>query len=556
MSRSSTGPTTGFTCPTPNPSSAPVTSVRHVIPPLDRKGLLVPHFPAHPLLAAPTRDKEGLLDASKPCPGPSGDSLPSMQFQAGLSPIEASGPSPAAASLPQFTPGVISAPPSKVALPLHGDATAPTSATQEQMADQLIEMYCVPARQCPSSARAAALQQQVHQRAVAQRQQQQHHTGPSVSALAPPASMPYAPHAVPSHELLKTATERCYGGGADLARQTDLASTLPVVPVPAPPALLPAQHLHVHGGAQAPAATVNVPVLVPATTATVVAMTANPANTIDTAPISAAPLACAPTATAADPTPLLLSTAGCPPSLPTAPNTGNVLREEAVSTRPVSPRSPAAPSPGVAWLSMEQQMQILLPTHKRLLVTALATWAYHCRMNSKRVLQRALILWMRASPSLRLQPLVDMDAKHPVTVALAACFWIAMKCDGHRRLIVKSSKLAQVTGCERSALPAAELYIMEIVDWNPYKGLAATVARAREALVEANWTPEMVAPGSACPSSTPSSGAEGCPSATATATATTAKVSGQRGGSSSSSLQEDTDSIAAVVKRRRLATAK
>ena len=60
-----------------------VTSVRHVIPPLDRKGLLVPHFPAHPLLAAPTRYKEGLLDASKPCPGPSGDSLPSMQFQAG-----------------------------------------------------------------------------------------------------------------------------------------------------------------------------------------------------------------------------------------------------------------------------------------------------------------------------------------------------------------------------------------------------------------------------------------------------------------------------------------
>jgi len=159
----------------------------------------------------------------------------------------------------------------------------------------------------------------------------------------------------------------------------------------------------------------------------------------------------------------------------------------ATCTRPVSP----APSPRTIthplWLSTEQQMDIIRCQNKRMLVTVLATWACQCGMNSRKVLQKALLVWLRAAPKLALLRLAEIDHKNPVVVALAACFWIAMKCDGHRRQITKASRLAQVTGCSAAALPRAELYVMELIDWNPYQGLARGIAQQKaEAAAEAH----------------------------------------------------------------------
>lgn len=92
-------------------------------------------------------------------------------------------------------------------------------------------------------------------------------------------------------------------------------------------------------------------------------------------------------------------------------------------------------------------------------------------MASRPPTRRALIIWLRALPNMAILRLVELDARQPVTLAMAACFWIAMKCDGHRRSITKASRLASVTGCSAKALPAAEVYIMDLIDWAPYKGL-------------------------------------------------------------------------------------
>jgi len=149
------------------------------------------------------------------------------------------------------------------------------------------------------------------------------------------------------------------------------------------------------------------------------------------------------------------------------------------------PNSPAqSPRPPTPTLSLDQQLQMLLPNNKRLLVTVLATWACLCRMNSRKVLQRALIIWMRVLPRLAIAKLCEIDVGSPVVAALAACFWIAMKCDGHRRSITKASRLAYIAGCSPAALPAAEIYIMDLIDWNPYQGLVAGI-QAEKAQAEA-----------------------------------------------------------------------
>lgn len=91
---------------------------------------------------------------------------------------------------------------------------------------------------------------------------------------------------------------------------------------------------------------------------------------------------------------------------------------------------------------------------------------------------------MRVLPRLAIAKLCEIDVGSPVVAALAACFWIAMKCDGHRRSITKASRLAYIAGCSPAALPAAEIYIMDLIDWNPYQGLVAGI-QAEKAQAEA-----------------------------------------------------------------------
>ncbi|CAG9464807.1 unnamed protein product [Pedinophyceae sp. YPF-701] len=122
-------------------------------------------------------------------------------------------------------------------------------------------------------------------------------------------------------------------------------------------------------------------------------------------------------------------------------------------------------------LNTEKNLLLVTPNYTRHVQSLVASWAVLARVTARATVTRAVRLWREVLPKLSLQRCVEIDPEQPVVAVLAACFWTACKLEEPRKHQIKGAALAQLVGVRgTSAIPRAELYIMDLLDWKPLLG--------------------------------------------------------------------------------------
>jgi hypothetical protein len=117
----------------------------------------------------------------------------------------------------------------------------------------------------------------------------------------------------------------------------------------------------------------------------------------------------------------------------------------------------------------------LPPTTSTVTSAALvAHWGRACGGSpSGGALALALHLFRRVESRLCPATLTSAGARCPRRAGLAACLWVAAKAVDARGAAPRGAALALLAGASVPALAAAELHVLQLVDWAPLAGLGS-----------------------------------------------------------------------------------
>lgn len=129
-----------------------------------------------------------------------------------------------------------------------------------------------------------------------------------------------------------------------------------------------------------------------------------------------------------------------------------------------------------AWRMAQQQQQaaVVVATLQRGVLApqqSLLSWSGSVlRVTCQDAYLMAQHIWDRVHSRLDGMLLVSLGAQHPSAVAMLVCLWLGAKLEDNRRSVAPASRLAKVAGMLPSGITSVELHIMQLLNWQPYKG--------------------------------------------------------------------------------------